>query len=72
MTTFVGRVIEARRTPEGREGVVSLRGALRVVALDAVPEARVGDAVLVEAGAAVAVVREAEPISTGGEWPSCA
>jgi hydrogenase maturation factor len=72
VTLFVGRVIETRQTPEGREGTVILRGALRAVALEAVPEARVGDAVLVEAGAALAVVGEAGMDSTGEERPPCA
>ena len=72
MTLFVARVIETRQTPEGREGTVSLRGALRAVALDAVPEARVGDAVLVEAGAALAVVGEAEMDPSQEERPPCA
>ncbi|HTX53081.1 MAG TPA: HypC/HybG/HupF family hydrogenase formation chaperone [Candidatus Baltobacteraceae bacterium] len=72
MSLFIGRLIEARQTPEGREGTVSLRGALRAIALDAVPEAGVGDAVLVEAGAAVAVVRGGEMPSTEEEHTSCA
>ena len=72
MSPFVGRIIEARQTPEGREGTVSLRGALRSVALDAVPEAGVGDAVLVEAGAAVAVVRGEAAVSSEEERASCA
>jgi hypothetical protein len=72
VSPFVGRVVEARRTPEGYEGTVNLRGALCPVALDAVPEAGVGDAVLVEAGVAVAVVRGEEMVASGGDQESCA
>jgi hydrogenase maturation factor len=63
VSLFIGRVVEVRQMPEGREGTVSVLGALRSVALDAVPEAGVGDSVLVEAGAAVAVVRGEERTS---------
>jgi len=73
MSLFVGQVIRTRQTPDGREAVVSVRGARRVILLDAVPEARIGDAVLVEAGAAVAIVRDVENHSTTQEGPpSCA
>ena len=58
MSLFVGQIIRTVETREGRKGVVSVRGAHRVVALEAVPHARTGDAVLVEAGVAVAVVRD--------------
>ena len=53
MSLFVGRVEDVRETPEGRQGVVSVRGARVEVALDVVPEARVGDSVLVHAGVAL-------------------
>jgi hydrogenase maturation factor len=58
MSLFVGHIIRTVTTGEGREGVVSVRGAHRVVVLDAVPAACTGDAVLVEAGVALAVVRD--------------
>ena len=54
MSLFVGQIIRTLETREGRDGVASVRGAHRVVVLDAVPHARTGDAVLVEAGVAVA------------------
>ncbi len=44
--------------PDGRRGRVSVRGATVEVALDLVPEARVGDSVLVHAGVALSLVRE--------------
>jgi len=72
MSLFVGQVIRTRQTPDGREAVVSVRGARRVIVLDAVPEARSGDTVLVEAGAAVAIVRDVETHSTAQEEPPCA
>lgn len=72
MSLFVGQVIRTRQTPDGREAVVSVRGARRVILLDAVPEARIGDAVLVEAGIAVAIVRDVENRSTAQEGPPCA
>ena len=72
MSLFVGQVIRTRQTPDGREAVVSVRGARRVILLDAVPEARIGDAVLVEAGTAVAIVRDVENRSTMEEGPPCA
>ena len=60
MTPFVGHVVATRQTPDGRDAVVSVRGVHRVIAVDAVPDVRVGEAVLVEAGAAVAIVHEEE------------
>jgi hydrogenase maturation factor len=57
---FTGRLVELREEPGGRVGRVSVRGARVEVALDLVPEARPGDAVLVHAGVALSLVREAE------------
>jgi hydrogenase maturation factor len=51
----VGRVVALE---PGGCGRVSVRGARIEVALDLVPQARVGDAVLVQAGVALALVRE--------------
>jgi hydrogenase maturation factor len=72
MTLFLGQIVLTRETPEGREAVVSVRGARRVIVLDAVPRARVGDTVLVEAGTAVALVRDVERASIGEEGSACA
>ena len=60
MNLFVGCVEEVRPGPLGREGVVSVRGARVEILLDAVPEARVGDSVLIHAGVALSVIREDE------------
>jgi len=54
----VGRVVEVREGPAGREGRVSVRGARVQVAFDLLPEARVGDTVLFHAGVALARLRE--------------
>ena len=58
MSVFVGHIVRTIDTAEGREAIVGVRGARRVVILDAVPHARRGDAVLVEAGVALAIVRD--------------
>ena len=60
---YTGRVMELRDGPEGRVGRVSVRGARVEVALDLVPEARAGDAVLVHAGVALSIVKD--PAKTG-------
>ncbi len=52
------RVLSVRAAAAGRTGRVSVRGATVEVALDLVPEVRVGDRVLVHAGVALSVVRE--------------
>jgi hydrogenase maturation factor len=53
-----GRVVEVHAGPAGREGRVSVRGARVEVAFDLLPEARVGDTVLVHAGVALARLQE--------------
>jgi hydrogenase maturation factor len=58
MPVYTARVVELRDGPWGRVGRVSIRGARMEVALDLVPEARRGDAVLVHAGVALSVVGE--------------
>ena len=58
MNLFVGRVEQVREAPLGREGTVWVRGARVDVLLDAVPEARVGDSVLVHAGVALSILRD--------------
>jgi len=63
---FTGRLVELREEPEGRVGRVSVRGARVEVALDLVPEARPGDAVLVHAGVALALVRDGDETGSGG------
>jgi hydrogenase maturation factor len=51
-------------------GRVSVRGARVEVALDLVPDAGPGDAVLVHAGVALAIVREGQRAEGGGEGGS--
>jgi hydrogenase maturation factor len=53
----VGEVVVIRDAGGGRSASVSVRGARAEVALDLVPEARVGDTVLVHAGVALALLR---------------
>jgi hydrogenase maturation factor len=65
-----GRVLEVREAPHGRVGRVSVRGARVEVALDLVPDAGPGDAVLVHAGVALALVRDGERAEGGGEGGS--
>jgi hydrogenase maturation factor len=62
---YVGSLTSVHEGAEGRLGSVSVRGARVEVALDLVPAAAVGDAVLVHAGVALTVVCE-EPAETGG------
>jgi len=54
----VGRLESVRELPDGRWGTIDVRGARVEVALDAVPEARVGDSLLVEGGVALARLQE--------------
>ncbi len=56
---FAGRLLTVESAPAGRKGLVSVRGARVEVALDLVPEATAGDTVLVHAGVALSLVREA-------------
>ena len=60
----VGEVVELREGPAGLDGRVSVRGALVEVAFDLLPDARVGDIVLFQAG--VALARLQEESSRGG------
>jgi hydrogenase maturation factor len=62
---YTGRLVGLDEGPEGRTGRVSVRGARTSVLLDLVPEARAGDTVLVHAGVALALVRDAPD---GVEW----
>ena len=62
---FTARLVEVHETAEGRAGRVSVRGARTEVALDLVPEAREGDTVLVHAGVALSLVKDA---GSGVEW----
>ena len=55
---FTGRLVALRDEACGRTGRVSVRGAQVEVALDLVPAAQAGDSVLVQAGVALAIVRE--------------
>ncbi len=56
----VGEVVELREGPAGLDGRVSVRGAVVEVAFDFLPDARVGDTVLFQAGVAFARVQEEE------------
>ena len=62
---YAGRLVELDEGPDGRTGRVSVRGARTSVVLDLLPEARAGDTVLVHAGVALALVRDAPD---GVEW----
>jgi len=59
-----GRVVELHEGSAGRKGRVSVHGARVEVAFDLVPEARVGDTVLVHAGVALARLQE-ESVEAG-------
>ena len=63
----VGEIAAVERTAEGTVGIVSVRGARVRVSLDLVPGVRVGDAVLANAGVALAWWR-----NEGGEDAPCA
>jgi hydrogenase maturation factor len=54
----VGEVMELREGPAGLDGRVSVRGALVEVAFDFLPDVRVGDTVLFQAGVALARLQE--------------
>jgi hydrogenase maturation factor len=56
---YTGRLVELDKGPDGRMGRVSVRGARTSVFLDLLPEARLGDTVLVHAGVALALVKDA-------------
>jgi hydrogenase maturation factor len=62
---FTARLVELCDGASGRVGRVSVRGARTDVLLDLVPEAAVGDTVLVHAGVALSLVRDAPG---GVEW----
>ncbi len=63
----VGEVVELREGPAGLDGRVSVRGAVVEVAFDFLPDARVGDTVLFQAG--VALARLQEEGLEAGEYP---
>ena len=61
MSLYVGIVLSITESASGLSGVVSVGGACSEIALDLVPQARVGDAVLVHAGVALTrMAREEE------------
>lgn len=68
MTVFVGRIQAIRAGHDGRRAQVSVRGAVVEVELELLPDARVGDSVLVHAGVALALLT-GEP---SGEVVPCA
>lgn len=59
-----GKLLEAQEVGDNRLGVVELAGVKRQVFLDCVPEAQVGDYVLVHAGLAIARLEENEARET--------
>lgn len=61
MILYTARIVSVHEAAEGRRGTVSVRGARREVALDLVPEAGVGDSVLVHAGVALSRLGEEGP-----------
>lgn len=71
MNLFVGRIEQIRDAEAGRQGTVNVRGARLEVALDVVPEAGVGDYVLVHAGVALSVLGESaeQDVSKGFASP---
>jgi len=69
MNLFVGCVVSVRETEAGRRGVVSVRGARVEVALDFVPEASVGDSVLIHAGVALSRMTDDEKEDAPCAWP---
>lgn len=56
MNLFVGEIVAIHEAETGRSGSVRVRGARMEVALDLVPQARVGDSVLVHAGVALSLL----------------
>ena len=64
MTLFVGRIQAILDGAAGRRAALSVRGARVEVELELLPEARVGDSVLVHAGVALALL-EQEPSREG-------
>jgi hydrogenase maturation factor len=58
MSLCVGVLVAVAEGEAGRAGVVSVGGARAEVALELVPEARVGDALLVHAGVALGRIGE--------------
>ncbi len=55
---YAGRIVALQEGPEGRTGRLSVRGARREVVLDLVPEAELGDTVLVHAGVALSLLSD--------------
>jgi hydrogenase maturation factor len=60
LPVVVARITDLREAAEGRVARVSVGGAGRLVAADLVPEARVGDTVLVHAGVALSLIHDEE------------
>jgi hydrogenase expression/formation protein HypC len=58
MNLCVGVLVSVKDAAGGREGIVSVGGARSAVALDLVPSAQPGDALLVHAGVALGRVTE--------------
>jgi len=59
-----GKLLETEEIGDNRLGVVELAGTKRQVFLDFVPEAQVGEYVLVHAGFAINRLNEAEALET--------
>ncbi len=60
LLVYAGRIVALRDGPEGRTGRLSVRGARREVVLDLVPEAELGDTVLVHAGVALSLLSDSD------------
>ncbi len=58
MTLVTGVITEILTTPDSRAAKVRVGGAYMHAALELLPDARVGDVVLVESGVALAIHRE--------------
>lgn len=53
MSLYVGVLLKITESASGLSGMVSVGGACAEIALDLVPQAQVGDALLVHAGVAL-------------------
>lgn len=56
MNLLVGRIIAIESNEDGRMATVSVKGAIARVPLMLIPDATIGDTVLIESGVAIAKV----------------
>jgi hydrogenase expression/formation protein HypC len=59
-----GKIIEINHTPSALMGRVDFGGVIREVCLEAIPEAKIGEYVIVHAGFALSVLSESEAQET--------